>query len=305
MAFDRIRHRLKQGRPLVIDSDTCASFRTHGVHVDSPGAVGVLLRENPSDVLRHYRNEVLNRVDVLRALTADTTPRALAEVGMDYRAAALTGRAVDLAFEAAEAGPKPVAVAGVLGSEMVGPVAAGRLQEEYTEHALRLAAGGCELIIARGQGSRLELTSAVVAALETGLPTWAVIECSPDGTPLINGAIAEVISELEQSGVGVVLFEVPSTDHGVTQLQHFKQVESSRIVPGVLLAGGPDSVRGFPDEGSNPGLWARNALDLDANGARAIGGGAGTTEEHTALLAQALGELHPSIPAPRPSNTPG
>ena len=122
---------------------------------------------------------------------------------------------------------------------------------------------------------------------------------------LPNTAIAEVISELEQSGVGVVLFEVPSTDHGVTQLQHFKQVESSRIVPGVLLAGGPDSVRGFPDEGSNPGLWARNALDLDANGARAIGGGAGTTEEHTALLAQALGELHPSIPAPRPSDTPG
>jgi len=303
--FDQIRHRLSQGRPLVIDSDTCASFRTHGVHVDSPGAVGVLLRESPGDVLRHYRNEVLNRVDVLRALTADTTPRALAEVGMDYRAAALTGRAVDLAFEAAEAGPKPVAVAGVLGSEMVGPVAAGRLQEEYIEHALRLSAAGCELLIARGQGSRLELTSAVIAALETGLPTWAVIECSSSGTPLINGAIGELVCELEKSGVGAVLFEVPSTEHGVTQLRQFRQVGASRLVGGVLLAGGPDSVRGFPDEESSPGLWARDALDLDANGARAIGGGAGTTEEHTALLAQALGELHPSIPAPRPSDTPG
>jgi hypothetical protein len=114
-----------------------------------------------------------------------------------------------------------------------------------------------------------------------------------------------VISELEQSGVGVVLFEVASTNHGVAQLLHFKQVGCSRIVPGVLLAGGRDSVRGFPDEASNPGLWARDALDLDANGARAIGGGAGTTEEYTALLAQALGELHPSIPAPRPSDTPG
>jgi hypothetical protein len=41
--------------------------------------------------------------------------------------------------------------------------------------------------------------------------------------------------------------------------------------------------------------WADHALDLDFAGARVIGGGAGTTEEHLHTLAVALGSLHPSI----------
>jgi 5-methyltetrahydrofolate--homocysteine methyltransferase len=296
VTFDKLRHRLRAGRPLVLDADTCASFRARGVHVDSPGAVGVLLRDSPDDVLEHYRAEVMRRVDVLSALTADTAPRALAEVGMPYRAAVLTGRAIELALEAASEGPKPVAVAGVLGSEMVGPVAADRFQRELNEHAQRLAVAGCELIIARGQGSRLELMSAVLVAVETALPTWAVVECTGDGEPITGGSVPELLTELEEAGASVVLFEVPSIDQGVEQLRRAKSVGSVQAAPGVLLAGGEDSVRGFPDSGSVPDQWARNALNLDAAGARVIGGGAGTTEAHTAALAQELGALHPSLP---------
>jgi hypothetical protein len=43
--------------------------------------------------------------------------------------------------------------------------------------------------------------------------------------------------------------------------------------------------------------WADHALDLDIAGARVIGGGAGTTEEHLDALARALGAVHPSFPA--------
>jgi methionine synthase I (cobalamin-dependent) len=299
VSFERIRHRLREGRPLVVDSDTCASFRVRGVQVDSPGAVGVLLRQSPGDVLEHYRAEVLRRVDVLRTLTADTTPRALAEVGMPNRAARLTGQAVELALQAVAESPKPVAVAGVMGSEMVAPLASARAQEEYHEHAQRLQAAGCELLIARGQGSELELMLAVASAVETGLPTWAVIECSPAGEPLASSAVADLIARLEDAGATVVLFEVASIRHGVEQLHRAAAAIRSETAAGVLLAGGESSVRGFPDRDSIPGLWARDALDLDANGARVIGGGAGTTEEHTAALAQALGALHPSLPVPQ------
>ncbi len=121
MTFERIRHRLQNGRPLVVDSDTAASFRARGVELDSPGTLGQMLRERPSEVLAHYRTEVHSHVDVLSALTADTTPRALAEVGMEHRSAQLTRRAIELALEAAAESDKPVAVAGVLGSDMVSP----------------------------------------------------------------------------------------------------------------------------------------------------------------------------------------
>src|SRR6188768_1574421 len=132
MSFEQIRHRLKDGRPLVVDSDTGASFRARGVRISSPGALGQLLREKPSEVESHYRAEIESRVDILSALTADTTPRALSEVGMEHRAAQLTSRAVELALEAASENAKPIAVAGVLGSDMVSPVAADRLHEELT-----------------------------------------------------------------------------------------------------------------------------------------------------------------------------
>src|SRR5512138_3338387 len=147
MSFTHVRERLLAGRPLVVAADSNSSLRARGVALDVPGALGQLLRERPEEVREHYRVEVRCRADVLVALTGDTTPRALAEVGMEHRSAQLTGRAVELALEAAEDSPKPVAVAGVLGSDQVSPIAANRLHEELIEHSERLAVAGCELLI--------------------------------------------------------------------------------------------------------------------------------------------------------------
>jgi S-methylmethionine-dependent homocysteine/selenocysteine methylase len=284
MTFERIRHRLHSGRPLCVDSDTAASFRTRGVELGSPGALGVLLRERSTQVLDHYRAEVSCKVDVLSALTADTTPRALAEVGMEHRAAQLTRRAVELALEAAAESQKPVAVAGVLGSDMVSPVAAERMREELNEHAERLAAAGCELVAAR-----------------TDLPTWAVLEYTSRDELTSNGNAVDLVAALADAGASVVLFEVAKVDLGLAYIERFREAFTQHgIAPGVLLAAGETSVRGFNDESSQPEHWVERALDLSLGGARAIGGGAGTTEAHTRCLAQALGALHPSIPARGP-----
>jgi 5-methyltetrahydrofolate--homocysteine methyltransferase len=299
MSFERLRKRLIEGRPLVLDSDTGASFRARGVLLSSPGALGQLLREQPAEVESHYRAEIESRVDVLSALTADTTPRALAEVGMEHRAAQLTSRAVELALDATQDADRPVAVAGVLGSDMVSPVAADRLHEELAEHAARLAAAGCQLLVARGQGSRLGLMAAVVAAARTELPTWAVLEC--DGS--LDSNPEELIEALADAGADVLLFEVPQIEIGLRELQRFKNaLESHGVVPGVLLAASESAVRGFDDPLSDPEHWVERALDLSLGGARVIGGGAGTTEAHTRALALALGSLHPSVPTRRSDN---
>jgi len=301
MTFERIRHRLQHGRPLVVDADTAASFRARGVELDSPGSLGLMLRERPNEVLDHYRTEVHSRVDVLSALTADTTPRALAEVGMEHRAAQLTRRAVELALEAAAESEKPVAVAGVLGSDMVSPVAADRMHDEFTDHAARLAAAGCELILARGQGSRLGLMAAVVAAARTELPTWAVLEFASGDELTSPGNAEDLVSALAEAGASVVLFEVAKVDLGLAYLERFRAAFAAHgIAPGVLLAASEASVRGFHDETSDPLLWVERAVELILGGARAIGGGAGTTEAHTHHLAMALGSLHPSLPVQRP-----
>lgn len=300
MSFELLRQRLAEGRPLVLDADTGASFRVRGVLLNSPGALGQLLRERPADVEAHYRAEIASRVDVLSALTADTTPRALAEVGMEHRAAQLTGRAVELALEAAQDVGRPIAVAGVLGSDMVSPMAADRLHEELTEHAARLAAAGCQLLVARGQGSRLGLMAAVVAASLTELPTWAVVECGPAADPTLDSDPLGLTEALAEAGAQVLLFEVPHVEVGLRQLERFTPaLEASGVFPGVLLAASENAVRGFDDPRSSPQHWVERAVDLSLGGARVIGGGAGTTEAHTHALALALGSLHPSIPTRR------
>jgi methionine synthase I (cobalamin-dependent) len=300
MSFELIRKRLVEGRPLVLDADTGASFRARGVLLSSPGALGQLLRERPAEVGAHYHAEIDSRVDVLCALTADTTPRALSEVGMEHRAAQLTGRAVELALEAAHGSGRLIAVAGVLGSDMVSPMAADRLHGELTEHAARLAAAGCELLLARGQGSRLGLMAAVVAAARTELPTWAVVECGPAGDSSTLSNPHELVEALAEAGASVLLFEVPHIEIGLRELARFKNaLESHGVFPGVLLAASESAVRGFDDPLSDPEHWVERALDLSVGGARVIGGGAGTTEAHTRALAVALGSLHPSVPARR------
>jgi 5-methyltetrahydrofolate--homocysteine methyltransferase len=300
MNYERIEHRLVQGRPLVVGADVGASFRAKGISLGAPGELSLLLRRTPEDVLNHYRTEVACRVDVLCALTADTAPRALAEVGMQHRSAMLTGVAVELALSAAAESQKPVVVAGLLGSDMVAPLAADRLHEELVEHAERLAAAGCELIIARGQGSHLGLMAAVVAAAGTDLPTWAVIECRSSAELKALGPVAPLIEGLQGAGATVVIFEVPEVDLGIEMLERSQaSVSSEGLFPGVLLAASAESVRGFPDDECAPAHWAERALDLDVHGARIIGGGAGTTEAHSAALAHALGFVHPSLPSTR------
>jgi methionine synthase I (cobalamin-dependent) len=296
MSLEHVHTRIVAGRPLVVAADANASLRARGVALDAPGALGVLLRSRPSEVLDHHRVEVACRADILVALTADTTPRALAEVGMEHRSAQLTSRAVELALEAADDSPKPVAVAGVLGSDQVSPIAANRLHQELIEHSERLAVAGCELIIARGQGSRLSLMAAVVAAARTDLLTWAVVETRDAELALDT----ELFESLHEAGASVVLFELSSVARGLAELGRTKDaLEDAGLSPGVLLAASESAVPGFADGSLDPETWTDHALDLDFAGARVIGGGAGTTEEHLRALAGALGSLHPSIAAHR------
>nr|PZN18522.1 MAG: hypothetical protein DIU78_22690 [Pseudomonadota bacterium] len=97
-----------------------------------------------------------------------------------------------------------------------------------------------------------------------------------------------------------MLFEVASVDRGLAELEHARApLGAAGLAPGVLLAAGPSSVRGFEDPDSDPERWVQRALELSEAGARILGGGAGTTEAHTRALALALGVLHPSTPPTR------
>lgn len=284
-----ILSRLETGRPLLISGDPVASLRARGVALPGATPLGRLLREGPAKVREHYHHEIMAGVDVLCCLTADTIPRALQRIGMPFRSAALTSCAVDLALDSVELAPRPLIVAGVLGNTEVAPAVEDRIGEELGTHAARLAAAGCELILARGFGLphgtlpphdapallRIARRASVVCGVMTQLPTWAVVPLDYGGYAVDGVAADECARHAAEDGAQVVLFEVPAVEVALGWIDRL----NARC--GVPIGFAPAAI-------SDPEDWAYSAKRLLDAGVRVIGGGAGTTQRHLAALSGML-----------------
>lgn len=294
-----ILSRLATGRPLLLSADPEASFRARGVTLKAPASVGRLLREQPTEAAEHYHQEIIAGVDVLCALTAETLPRALGQIGMPFRAAALTGSAVELALEAVDGAPRPIVVAGVLGSSQVSPTAPDRMTEDLAMHATRLAAAGCELLLARGYAqpspepglSRLARRAAVISAAATQLPTWAVIELSESGATSDGETIEDAAHAAAEAGAQVVLMEVPGLACAPALLERARRAVPGLaigVAPGVGVASTEEAGVVVHDPAAEANAWALGAKQLIDAGARIIGGGPGTTARHLSALSALL-----------------
>lgn len=288
-ASEIILSRIRAGQAVLLSADAASSLRAEGVTLDGPAAVGRLVRERPAVVRAHYEHEVDAGVEVLCALTAETMPRALAQAGMAFRAAALTGSAIEMAIEATEHAGRPVAVAGLLGGRTGAPLASDRVAEECAMHAARLAAAGCEIILACSVGpfaSKLGRMSAIISASTLRLPTWALLELSA-GRTSDGEDLADCAKNAVDSGAQVILFEAISENEAADAIDSVSGV-LGEAKPGVVLC----------DRQGSPEAWAEAAKRLALGGAHVIGGGAGTTTEHIAALARSLHGPRPSSMRP-------
>lgn len=290
--------RLEVGRPIILGGDPALTLVEMGLPVDGPAALGRLPRDQPDLLVEHYDMEVASRVDVLCALTADTTPHTLGQIGMAFRAAAVTRAAVELAHEATQRAGRAVAVAGLIGSRQPRAIPLDRLMEESVTHAARLAAAGCEVLVVRGFSSATLIRrtrAAAVGALAARLSTWAVVEVDAtiarrDGKP-IEACVTEAIN----SGAEAVLLDVADADMGMRAIERATSAfDEGRI--GLVLAAPGNQAGATPPAAE---AWSREAKRLVDAGARVIGGGAGTTPHHTTALAQLLGRASQSSMWPR------
>src|SRR5690606_4541370 len=124
-----------------------------------------------------------------------------------------TGQAVELAQDVALGAEKPVAVAAVLGSDLVTSIDRGRFEVEVREHALRISVAGPELVIVRGTGSIAELGFATETCVELGLPVWSVVDLELSGEHL-----EDLLEELADAGADGVLFESPTIEQALGRL---------------------------------------------------------------------------------------
>jgi methionine synthase I (cobalamin-dependent) len=289
--------RLDAGLPLVIGGDAASGLIARGAHLEGVAPLGRLVREHPSVMTDYYDHEIAAGVDLLLALTDETMPRALAQIGMAFRSAALTGTAIELALDVVSGAKRRVAVGGLLGSRWIAPVLEERITEEYAMHATRLSMSGCEIILARGvspeafpHGTALAHTSrmaAVASACATQLPTWAVLE-TKDGERLVDGdSVEDATRGAVEAGVHAVLFDVPTEAAGQVATGVASRLG---VRVGVFLAASPDARHGVPVTGGPIEGWVAACKRLVDAGASIIGGGAGTTLQHLSGLSQIFGK---------------
>jgi 5-methyltetrahydrofolate--homocysteine methyltransferase len=307
--------RLDTGRALVVGGDPAASLRARGLDLRGPAALGRLLREQPSAARDLHHHEILAGVDVLCCLTADTFPRALQQIGMPFRAAALTGAAVELAVEVADAAPRPVLVAGVLGTTDAPPLPRDRLADELALHAMRLVTAGCEVILVRASGAGScegdgeARAAAITSAVATRLPTWVAVPVDGCGVAADGATADSVASAAFRLGAEVVLLEIPAAEVGlgwIDRLLALSAAESGHLASQAASAASGAARRRARHVGFSlaagtlsPEAWADDARRLLDAGARVLGGGPGTTPCHLFALSGLLRANDRPSPWPR------
>lgn len=261
----------RAARPILLGGDPLASLRAFAPRAlaEAGASLGRVVRDAPAAVSELHHRELVAGVDVLTALTAETTAPSLGRVGMAFRAAALTGAAVELADHARKLAPRPVVLAGVLGVPR--SLGDARRDEELSLHAARLSATGCELILARGGAP------ALTCARDTNLPIWLIVEVDDTGRALGGDPVERLAQRARDAGASALLIDAPSLASARAALD---AVSATPLPLGALLHA--------PHVTCASAAWADEALQLIDEGVKIIGGGLGTTTETLARLRKAL-----------------
>ncbi len=235
--------------------------------------------------------------------------RRLMMHGAQDRVHEINSRAAELARSAADAAGRPVVVAGSLGPtgdlmEPLGTLTRDEARDAFGDQAVALAEGGADVLWCETMSAEDEVSAAVEACSQTGLPIVVTMSFDSGGRTMMGikpadwpGIAAQMPSPLTAYGAncGVGPAELLATVIGM----------SDAAPPGtVLIAKGNCGMPEMTDAGieytGTTELMADYAVLARDAGVKIIGGCCGTTPAHIAAMRQAL-EHHnpgekPSIP---------
>lgn len=208
-------------------------------------------------------------VHVLRANTAETTPRALSRSGYGYRAAKLSSLAIDTALSAVQAAGRPVCVAGVLPAT---DASDERLRGEQVAHAQRLMAAGADVLFVGPASTLRAAVAATAAAAQTQLPVVVELSVGDDGRLLDGEGLDVVCGALAGAGARAFIGR-PTSSTG--EMRAAVELASLGRPWGILYAG---------DGRLSPSHYAERAAGLAEEGATLFGGDEVATPDHVRSL---------------------
>jgi S-methylmethionine-dependent homocysteine/selenocysteine methylase len=267
---------------VIFDGGLTHALQKLGFVPPVPLGSGAALREMPESLSAVHRAYVAAGVHVIRANTARTTPRVLRKVGYEYRAAALTNRAVDLAFETVQEVPGSVAVAGVMfpleGREDPDETPPdGVLHEEHGAQAQRLFAAGCDALYLESMPTMREAVAATAAAVRVGLPTFTSFAVGSDLRLISGDDLSLAARAVRAAGADVVCVNGGAS---LGEAERAAGVIEQAGVPWGCLPDLPARVR--------PEKFVALAVKLAARGVSVFGGCCGLAPEDLAAVVDAL-----------------
>jgi 5-methyltetrahydrofolate--homocysteine methyltransferase len=200
----------------------------------------------------------------------------------------------------------------------LGEISFGELVAVFHEQAGGLIEGGADLLIIETAQDILEVKAAIFGAREAfeehgrALPIHASVSLLPQGGKMLLGTdISAVLCTLEALGVSVLGLNCSTGPEDMRDAIRFLGEHSPLPVACIPNAGlplqGPDGETIFPEQ---PEPFARALREfVDRYGVGIVGGCCGTTPQHIAALAEAVGArgagaapraVPPPRPAPRP-----
>jgi len=299
VGVERLRRRLADGPPLVLDSAMGTELERRGVASGLPLWSARALLEAPEEVFAiHYKNVVAG-ADVLTADTFRTHRRTLAKEGLGGQAVELTRAAVSLARRAAT---ESTIVVGSLSPledcyrpDLVPPDR--ELDSEHQEQARTLLDAGVDAILIETMNAVRELAAAVRAAKATGLPVIASMITDGHGRLLSGEPIESALVALRGDRPDAFSINcVPARRLGA-DLRRLASAASPSPLAAYGNLGPPSDPEGLHfTEAIDPAEFARLALDWLEIGARMVGGCCGTTAAHTEAIASRLGRSRRELP---------
>jgi 5-methyltetrahydrofolate--homocysteine methyltransferase len=246
--------------------------------------------------------------EVLETDTFQASRLKLSEWGLGAQAREINVTAAQLARRAAGEGRFVAGSIGPTGflpaseDPALGRISFGELVAVFREQAAGLIEGGADLLIVETAQDILEVKAAIFGAREAfaesgrTLPIHASVSLLPQGGKMLLGTdISAVLCTLEALGVSVVGLNCSTGPEDMRDAIRFLGEHCPVPVACIPNAGlplqGPNGETVFPEQ---PEPFARALREfVDRYGVGVVGGCCGTTPEHIAALAEALGARAP------------
>ncbi|NIN63927.1 MAG: methionine synthase [Anaerolineae bacterium] len=286
----RFQERWASGETILADGAMGTMLQAAGLEKGHPPEE--LNVSQPDTVLSVHRQYVEAGSELILTNSFGGTGLRLAKHGLEGQAYELNRRAAELAREAGD-----VLVAGSIGPTgeffaPVGTLSAEEATEAFAEQAKGLADGGVDLLVIETMADLQEVEAAIEGARESSdLPLVCSMTFDTKLHTMMGVSPKKAAETLTSWGVQAIGANCGTGPEEVEKvMEQMKEALPEAVLWAKPNAGVPRLVEGRAEYDATPELMAEYAVRFVDLGVRIVGGCCGSTPEHIAAMARALGK---------------